>query len=143
MELDYFTLYLQNYLRDHGFELADIASPFAAENAELAAEAHEHLLRNGSTPEAARELALETLFACIGESPREVVAELLLNNFQDRLEIGSQSEMEHWIARLSESPALFDGFHQTPGLGLSRKKIEDAGPLLRDRVDKYFSAHGI
>lgn len=143
MELDYFKMRLQSYLREHGFEPEEINSDTVTINADNANDTFERSRRAGHSVDEAIELANQDLFVGIGESHREVFAEILLTQFNDRLNVKDQLFLEFWIGKLRERDYLVKGFVQENGLGLDPKVLEESRGTLIHRIDQYLKTNGL
>lgn len=155
MELDYFRTYLLTYLSDHGFEPEMMENPVVTGNIERANEEFEVARRNGYSVPGAVELALQQLFVGIGDSPREALSEILIDDFGSRLgltdskqeselgQIDFQLILEFWIKRLSENPSVMQGFEMESGIGLDPDILEESRDKLISRIDQHLNIHGI
>lgn len=154
MELDYFRIYLQTYLSDHGFEPEVMENPIVINNIERANEEFETARRNGYTVEGAIELALQQLFIGIGDSPREALSEILVDEFGSRIgldesklkdergKIDFQLLLEFWTNRLSKRGVL-SGFELENGIGLDHDILEESRDIIFSRIDQHLNIHGI
>lgn len=143
MELDFFKLYLQSYMRDHGFSNQEIASDYVTSKAEAALNSFVNLTRHGYSHEGAKEVAIQDLMTGMGLSYREVISEILLNNFSSRLELKDMDFIEFWVDRFSGQITLFEGFEQENGIGLNEDLVENSKEVLVSRFDKYLVIHGL
>lgn len=143
MELDYFKMRLQSYLREHGFEPEEINSDIVSINADNANDTFEQSRRAGYSVDEAIELANQDLFVGIGESHREVFAEILLNKFNDRLNVKDQMFLEFWIGKLRERDYISKGFMLENGLGLDPGVLEQSRGDIVHRIDQYLKINGL
>lgn len=143
MELDYFKLRLKSYLKEHGFDPEEIASSIVADNAEKANDTYEQSRRAGYSVDESIELATKDLFIGIGNSCREVFSEILLQKFNDRLNIKDQIFMEFWIGKLKEQHAIIQEFSLENGLGLDPRVLEESRGDLIHRIDQYLKTNGL
>lgn len=142
MELDYFKLRLISYLKEHGFEAEDLEAPIVENNAETAGDTFETMRRNGMAVDEALEFSTQDLFSRIGESPREVFANILIKNFKHRLLLKDQESLELWIRRLSDQFVILEEFRLKDGLGLDPKVLEESRGDMIHRIDQYLNTHG-
>lgn len=143
MELDYFKMRLQSYLREHGFEPAEINSDIVSINADNANDTFETSRRAGHSVDESIELANKDLFSGIGESHREVFAEILLTKFNDRLNVKDQLFLEFWIGKLRERDHIVEGFMLENGLGLDPSELEESRGVIIHRIDQYLKINGL
>ena len=143
MELDYFKFMLQGYLREHGFEPEDLQKEIVDANAEAANDTYEKSRRAGYSVDESIEIATQVLYTGIGESPREVFAELLINNFSDRVHVTDQMFLEFWIQKLSEQTSIIAEFRLENGLGLDPKVLEESRSDLAHHIDQYLKTNGL
>ena len=143
MELDYFKMMLRSYLREHGFEPEDLESDIVASNADYANDTFESARRAGYSVDGSVELATQELHTGIGLSPREVFADLLINDFNDRLHVTDQMFLEFWIQKLSDCTSIIQEFSLKDGLGLDPAVLEESRGRLRHRIDQYLRTNGL
>lgn len=153
MELDYFRIYLQTYLSDHGFDPEVMEEALVVNNIERANEEFETSRRNGYTVDGAMEVALQELFIGIGDSPREALSDILIDEFGSRIgldkmkldsekgKLDFQLILEFWIKRLSQN--VLTDFMLKDGLGLDPDILEESRDKLISRIDQHLNIHGI
>ncbi len=143
MELDYFKLQLQSHLNDHGFEKDDLANDIVIDNAENANNTFEQMRRAGHTVDEAIEFALPDLYAGIGMSAREVLANILLTNFSKRINVKDQVFLEFWINRIRNEFVIMNEFRLENGLGLDPRVLEESRGDFIHRIDQYLKTNGL
>lgn len=143
MELDYFTLYLRDYLRDHRFEPSEISSQLVKDNAERAAQSFSDQRKAGASLDGATEVALQDLFVGIGLSKVEKASEMLEEEFSDRIHIKMPEVLDFWTQVLADDDSIWDSFHKKGELGLNEELVEEGKGMLYDRIDQFFKTYGL
>lgn len=143
MEPDYFKNYLQSYLNDHGFDPDDLEAPIVQNNADNANDTFEKMRRAGHSVDEAIEIALQDLFIGIGESPREVLANILVNDYKKRIKVDDQQFLEYWIEEIKKQYVIMQEFRLKDGLGLDPQVLEGSRGALIHRIDQYLNIHGL
>lgn len=143
MELNYFTLYLRNYMRDHGFDSKEIESQIAKDNAETATLTYENYRKNGASVAGATEAALEDLFIGIGLSIMEVSEDILEKDFSERINITEPLVLDFWAQKMTEDKSIWESFYNTEGLGLNKELVEADKGKLHSRIDQFLKSHGL
>ena len=85
-DLDYYRLYLLRYLSQNNFDIPT-DHPQIAANADRALDTYEEARRHGASVPEADEKARAVLFTNIGESEFDIVADILLEQFGDTLNV--------------------------------------------------------
>lgn len=143
MELNYFTLYLRNYLRDHSFPHEDLEADIVKNNADTASDTYDTERKAGNTITGARELAFQDLFVGIGLSRMEASADILEEEFSDRIHILEPMVVDFWSQKLSEDDSIWESFHQDGELGLNQELVEEGKGILITRIDQFLTTHGV
>ncbi len=143
MELDYFSLYLRNYLRDHGFEPAEISSQMVKDNADRAAQTFEDYRKSGASLDGATEAALKDLFIGIGISRAEKAADILEEEFSDRIHITESVVLDFWTQELANDELIWKDFSKEGELGLNQELVEEGNGTLHGRIDQFLTTHGL
>ena len=138
-QLDYYGLYLLNYLTENRFaQAAD--KEFVRERAERAADTYEQSRREGLTPDAAQERAMDALTRGLRFPPFALLAEILEREFPDEVpqeDIAAVATalLPHLRGILSRY-ALSDDFAQSPEYDRLYSELTGAVAL-------HLEAHGI
>lgn len=143
MELDYFTLYLRNYLRDHSFSEADLQAPIVKINADNAAQTYENERKAGNSVIGATELANADLFVGIGLSRLETASDLLEDHFEERIQSSEHMAFDFWSQKLAEDDSIWVSFHKEGELGLNEELVEEGKETLLHRIDQFLTTHGV
>ena len=138
-QLDYYGLYLLNYLTENRFAQAT-DKEFVRERAERAADTYEQSRREGLTPDAAQERAMDALTRGLRFSPFALLAEILEREFPDEVpqeDIAAVATalLPHLRGILSRN-ALSDDFAQSPEYDRLYSELTGAVAL-------HIEAHGI
>ncbi len=143
MELDYYTLYLRDYLRDHRFEPVEISSQIVKINADRAAQTFEDYRKSGATLDGATEAALQDLFLGIGLSRVEKAEDILEEEFSDRIHIAEPAVLDFWTQELANNGLLWEDFYKEGELGLNQELVEEGEVILLDRIDQFLTNYGL
>lgn len=143
MELDYFTLYLRRYMREHLFDQEDINSEKVKDNSEAAWMTWEAERKAGNSDIGATELAEQDLFVGIGLSREEAAQEMLEEYFSDRIQIDEPLVYNFWTQRLKEANSIWESFHVEGELGLNEELVEEGKGKLITRIDQFLKDHGL
>lgn len=142
-ELDYWYLYLYNYLRDHHFTQEELDSEIVASKADSAAECFSNARRNGYDYFGAKELSMQQLFCGIGDSVYEILADILEEDFSNDLDLSDAKWYDFWIRTLVENiPDLFEGVEETD-LGYVAESVESHRYELIGRIAIYLNSNGL
>lgn len=144
MELDYFTLNLRNYLRDHGFSNEDLEADIVNINADTAARTYADERKAGNSVSGATELAQVNLFMGIGLSRIETAADILEEHFYDRIQIYEPLVVDLWSHKLAEDDSIWESFSKEGELGLNEELVEEGKKgILLNRIDQFLTNHGV
>ena len=143
MELDYFSLYLRYYLRDHGFREEELNADIVKINADNAAQTYENERKGGNSVCGATELANRDLFVGIGLSRLEAAADILEENFGDRVPFSQSDVFDFWTQKLAENDSLWDAYHKEGELGLNEDLVSEGKDDLLHRIDQILISHGV
>lgn len=143
MELDYFYLYLCDYLREHSFEPAEISSRMVKDNAKRASQVFADFRKAGASLDSANEEALKELTAGIGLSRAEMAADILEEEFSDRIHISMPEVLEFWTSVLADNDSIWESFHKEGELGLNEELVEERKGILYVRIDQFLSTYGL
>lgn len=140
MELDYFTLYLRRYLRDHSFDTVEIESEIVSENAASAMQTYTDQRQAGNTDNGATEVALQDLFIGVGLSREETAAEILEEHFSDRILMRGLLD---WSQKLKADDSIWESYHKEGELGLNEELVKEGKRELLNRIDQFLTNHGV
>lgn len=140
VELSYYGRYLQNYLRESRFELADDTA-FIQEWADRAAEAYEQARHEGASVAGSQELAMATLTRGLGISRWNVLQEVLENEFT--LEIPDERREAFAEKLLPEVENVFQGYDLSADGFSDSKAYTNLYLELTGAVVLYLEAYGI
>ncbi len=143
MELDYFYLYLRNYLRDHSFDNDDLEDEIVKNNSEAATQTYSTEIKAGNNVSGATEVALIDLFVGIGLSRMETSADILEEHFSDRIQIFEPMVLDLWSQKLTEDESIWVSFHNEGELGLNKELVEEGKGILITRIDQFLTTHGV
>ncbi|MDE7432794.1 MAG: DUF1896 domain-containing protein [Lachnospiraceae bacterium] len=143
MELNYFSLYLRDYLRDHRFEPTEISSQLVKDNADRAAQTFEDYRKSGASLDGATDIALQDLFIGIGLSRAEKAADILEEEFSDRIIITEPTVFDFWTQELVSDESIWEDFYKEGELGLNQELIDEGNETLHDRIDQFLTNHGL
>lgn len=142
LDLDYYRLYLLRYLSQNNFDIPT-DHPQIAANAERALDTYEEARRHGASEPEADELARAVLFTNIGESEFDIVADILLEQFGDTLNVDYDPAAHYWARWvLDNMPHLFDGFDRTQ-VGIDREELDAKRDILIGRITQFCEDHGL
>ena len=141
-DFNYYYLYLLQYLRSNKFEVEN-DHPQLQANSIAALDAFEDARRNGATVTMAEEEAIRVLFTNIGESEYNIVAELILENFGDTIDLDSTEAVEYWTNQvMTDIPDLFDGFDRM-AIGLDPLDLSIMENEIVGKIVIYLSDNGL
>lgn len=144
MELDYFTLYLRNYLRDHSFSNEDLEADIVNCNADNATQTFVNERKAGNSVHGATEVALEDLFIGIGLSRIETAADILEEHFNDRIQIYEPKAVDSWSKKMAEDDSIWVSFSKEGELGLNEELVQEGKKgILLHRIDQFLTNHGV
>ena len=144
MELNYFALYLRNYLRDHSFSNEDLEADIVNYNADNATQTFVNERKAGNSVHGATEVALENLFIGIGLSRIETAADILEEHFNDRIHIYEPMVVDFWSNKLAEDDSIWESLSKEGELGLNNKLVEEGKKgILLNRIDQFLTNHGV
>ena len=144
MELDYFTLYLRNYLRDHSFSNEDLEADIVNCNADNATQTFVNERKAGNSVHGATEVALEDLFIGIGLSRIETAADILEEHFNDRIQIYEPKAVDSWSKKMAEDDSICASFSKEGELGLNEELVQEGKKgILLHRIDQFLTNHGV
>lgn len=143
MELDYYTLYLRDYLRDHRFDPVEISSQLVKNNADTAAQTFEDYRKSGASVDGATEAALQDLFVGVGLSRIETAEDILEEEFSDRIHISEPLVLDFWTQELANDDRLWEDFEKEGELGLNQELVEEGMGTLLNRIDQFLTTHGL
>lgn len=142
LDLDYYRLYLLRYLSQNNFYIST-DHPQIASNADRALDTYEEARRHGASEPEADELARAVLFTNIGESEFDIVADILLEQFGDTLNVDYEPAAHYWARWvLDNMPHLFDGFDRTQ-VGIDREELDAKRDILIGRITQFCEDHGL
>lgn len=141
MELDYFSLYLRNYLRDHGFSQSELDSPIIAINADSAARTYEEYRKSGANVDGSNEAALGVLFIGVGLSKTEVATDMLEEEFKDRINIDEPMVLDFWSQKIADEKSIWDSLYKDGELGLNKELVDEGKDLLLVRINQFLNSH--
>lgn len=142
LDLDYYRLYLLRYLSQNNFDIST-DHPQIASNADRALDTYEEARRHGASEPEADELARAVLFTNIGESEFDIVADILLEQFGDTLNVDYEPAAHYWARWvLDNMPHLFDGFDCTQ-VGIDREELDAKRDILIGRITQFCEDHGL
>lgn len=142
LDLDYYRLYLLRYLSQNNFDIST-DHPQIASNADRALDTYEEARRHGASESEADELARAVLFTNIGESEFDIVADILLEQFGDTLNVDYEPAAHYWARWvLDNMPHLFDGFDRTQ-VGIDREELDAKRDILIGRITQFCEDHGL
>lgn len=140
VELSYYGRYLQNYLRESRFELADDTA-FIQERADRAAEAYEQARHEGASVAGSQELAMATLTRGLGISRWNVLQEVLENEFTH--EIPDERREAFAEKLLPQVENVFQGYDLSADGFSDSKAYTNLYLELTGAVVLYLEAYGI
>lgn len=141
-DLDYYRLYLLRYLSQNNFDIPT-DHPQIAANADRALDTYEEARRHGSSVPEADEKGRAVLFTNIGESEFDIVADILLEQFGDTLNVDYEPAAHYWARWvLDNMPHLFDGFDRTQ-VGIDREELDAKRDILIGRITQFCEDHGL
>lgn len=142
LDLDYYRLYLLRYLSQNKFDIST-DHPQIASNADRALDTYEEARRHGASEPEADEQARAVLFTNIGESEFDIVADILLEQFGDTLNVDYEPAAHYWARWvLDNMPHLFDGFDRTQ-VGIDREELDAKRDILIGRITQFCEDHGL
>lgn len=142
LDLDYYRLYLLRYLSQNNFDILT-DHPQIAFNADRALDTYEEARRHGASEPEADELARAVLFTNIGESEFDIVADILLEQFGDTLNVDYEPAAHYWARWvLDNMPHLFDGFDRTQ-VGIDREELDAKRDILIGRITQFCEDYGL
>lgn len=142
LDLDYYRLYLLRYLSQNNFDIPT-DHPQIAANADRALDTYEEARRHGVGVPEADEKAHAVLFTNIGESEFDIVADILLEQFGDTLNVDYEPAAHYWARWvLNNMPHLFDGFDRTQ-VGIDREELDAKRDILIGRITQFCEDHGL
>lgn len=142
LDLDYYRLYLLRYLSQNNFDIST-DHPQIASNADRALDTYEEARRHGASEPEADELARAVLFTNIGESEFDIVADILLEQFGDTLNVDYEPAAHYWARWvLDNMPHLFDGFDRTQ-VGIDREELDAKRDILIGRITQFCEDYGL
>lgn len=138
-ELDYYGLYLLNFLREsHPDKAGDLT--FVEGRAQRAAEVYEQRFREGYPTAGAQELAMQSLTEGLHFSKYDTLCDVLENEFEEEIPAGDIPAFARRLLPLLDNVfsiyELTDDFAQSPGYGLLYTELTGAVAL-------YLEAYGI
>lgn len=141
-DLDYYRLYLLRYLSQNNFDISTDHLQIAT-NADRALDTYEEARRHGASVPEADEKARAVLFTNIGESEFDIVADILLEQFGDTLNVDYEPAAHYWARWvLDNMPHLFDGFDRTQ-VGIDREELDAKRDILIGRITQFCEDHGL
>ncbi|MCM1491079.1 MAG: DUF1896 domain-containing protein [Muribaculum sp.] len=143
MELDYFKLYLQNYLREHGFDDDVLFSDVVEDNADSANTTFANMRKAGYSYDGANELALKDLFIGIGSSQNEVSADYLEDWFRDRVMYDGFDSFNEWVEKLAKEDPIWKPYRIEEGIGLDEEMVETHKNEIIYEIDQFLNSHGL
>lgn len=142
LDLDYYRLYLLRYLSQNNFDIPTDHLQIAA-NADRARDIYEDARRHGASVPEADEQARTVLFTNICESEFDIVADILLEQFGDTLNVDYEPAAHYWARWvLDNMPHLFDGFDRTQ-VGIDREELDAKRDILIGRITQFCEDHGL
>lgn len=142
LDLDYYRLYLLRYLSQNNFDITT-DHPQIAANADRALDTYEEARRHGASVPEADEKARAVLFTNIGESEFDIVADILLEQFGNTLNVDYEPAAHYWARWvLDNMPHLFDGFDRTQ-VGIDREELDAKRDILIGRITQFCEDHGL
>lgn len=141
--MNYFKLYLQNYMRQHSFEPSEITSDFVTDRAESAAQTFESFRKSGASIVGAQEVAIRDLFAGVGESIWDTASDILEENFAKRIEIERPMIQDFWTQQLSDNKDIWTPYAMTGGVGLDEEKVKLHRNDIIAEIDQFLISHGL
>lgn len=142
LDLDYYRLYLLRYLSQNNFDIST-DHPQIASNADRALDTYEEARRHGASEPEADELARAVLFTNIGESEFDIVADILLEQFGDTLNVDYEPAAHYWARWILDNmPHLFDGFDRMQ-VGIDREELDAKRDILIGRITQFCEDHGL
>lgn len=145
MEIDYFKIQLQDYLKKEGFDLEnrDVTAKLDS-NVKTAGDTFTRLRRNGYSVNGAIEVAVRDLYDDIGESPRSVLSRILVSRFADRINVPDTVFLDFWVDNLTSGNDLLQPFKVSEtGIGLDPRVNDDREEELVDAIDQYLTTNGL
>lgn len=147
MELDYYGLYLLDYLRENHPDKADDRT-FIEERAERAATTYEAYFREGYSPAGAQELAMASLLEGLHFSKHAMLLDILENEFEGKIPAqelsGKGKEKVETFARklLPLLEEVFSRYDLTDEFAQSSEH-EKLYTELTGAVALYLESHGV
>ena len=143
MELDYFSLYLRRYLRDHSFSNEEIDSAIVGDNAATALQTYVDQRNAGNTDCGATEVALQDLFLRVGLSREEASSDILEEYFFDRIQMKEPLVFNFWTQQLKNDDSIWEPYHIDGELGLNEELVKEGKRELLNRIDQFLTNHGV
>lgn len=141
--MDYFKLYLQNYMREHGFDYTDINSDFVQVRADIATQTFEDQRKAGNSVCGSEELAIRDLFTGVGESIWDTAYDLLEEKFSDRIEISYPMIHDFWTQKLKEYKELWRTYALKDGIGLNGELVDKNRVEIIEKINQFLTTHGL
>lgn len=142
-ELDYFKMYLTEYLDKNNFVLGDEDYKAADSLAESAAEIFEDSAANGETIVSAIDIAINSMFTQVGSSGRQLVMDVIAEEFPDLISFDTDLELGEAADFFIENiPDLFENIEECE-FGYSNEDIDLTKTILAGRLQIYLESHGI
>ena len=141
-DLDYYRLYLLRYLSQNHYDV-EPNHPQIAANADLALDMFESARRYGASVPEAEEFAMSVLFINIGESEFDIVADIILEQFGDTMNVDYEPAAHYWTQLVLDNlPGLFDGFDRCE-IGIDREELDAKRDVLIGRIVTFCEDNGL